>query len=1110
MGVPIVVGVGAAVSGAAAVTAAYPAAYTPVVNDVAVTFVECHTTDTLTPPSGWALITAANASTGTAPTKLSAIWRRVQAGDTAPSIADAGDHIVARMIVFRGCATTGNPWDVIAQTTELTADTTVSIAALTTTKPNCLILAAFSTGQATTSTAGATAWANAALTSVTEQMDNWATAGTGGGFSMATGIKATAGSTGATTATLSLTANFKAQLHIALKGSDDITQTDSAGLTDSRALAIAKTQTDSAGLTDTSTAGIPPSTIYTTQADAGVATDFDGLWYTTGVLYRLDADGILTGGRAYFPSPRPASNFIWAVFRVSDQAIVAQVDLLATFPTATLNAWNHFTSAAFNTPGNVNLSAYPGEQYIVVTATNQTVAFETGATYPISSGGIVHGIEGRVFNGGTGLTFPATTETTTYHYADVDIAAAPAGLSQTVTDSAGLADGRVLDSALARTDSAGLTDAAAAAVALSRTDSAGLTDTTSMARTATVTDLVGLDESNTIEVIKSVSATDSAGLTDAATLTSGGPVTDSAGLTDATSMSRTAVATDSAGLTDLSLLDRWVTVTDAAGLTDAATLTSTGIVTDSAGLTDTVGLAIGVPRTDSAGLTDSAVLARSLERTDSAGLTDSSTVQAAKLVAVTDSAGLTDARMLDVVMPRTDSAGLTDSAVLAGVFARTDSAGLTDGRVLTLSKTQTDSAGLTDAATLVAGAVRTDSAGLTDTAVVTPVKQAGATDSAGLSDGWSMLTGFGTIFLPGGLVPVRALSAEEIITSNRSTRFRYDLYSRVEAPLGNLDGVEKGSVDFVANASVKSGGSLEVVATGQTVDWLNDRVRPVAIIEGLPEIPLGMFLFSEAPEEWDDTGASRAVKLLDKTTILDQDAVDGTYSLDTGTVITTAVVTLITSTGETNIAVTPSAATLAAPLAWEAGTTKLRIVNDLLAVAGYFSLFCDGNGQYRGEPYIRPAARPIRYEFLDGATSIYSPEFVKDVDLFSIPNKFVAVGQGSGIVAALTSTATNTDPASPYSFGARGRWITKSATGVEAASQTVLDDYARRRLIELTSPTSSIEVEHALVPGLALNNAVRLRRVPAGVDARHVVSKMVIALDPLALVKSTLVEVVDL
>lgn len=217
MPMPTVVGVGAAASSASGITPAFPGGYTATADDIAITFCECDSVDTLTPPSGWALINASTVSSGTT-TKLSAIWRRIVGGDTAPAIADAGNHLVGRMIIVRGCVTSGNPWDIATPTTELTADTTVSIPAVTTSVNDCLILAAFSTGQDIASTAGATAWANGSLANVAERMDDWTSLGTGGGFSMATGEKATAGSTGATTATLSLTANFKAQLKIALKG----------------------------------------------------------------------------------------------------------------------------------------------------------------------------------------------------------------------------------------------------------------------------------------------------------------------------------------------------------------------------------------------------------------------------------------------------------------------------------------------------------------------------------------------------------------------------------------------------------------------------------------------------------------------------------------------------------------------------------------------------------------------------------------------------------------------------------------------------------------------------------------------------------------------------
>jgi hypothetical protein len=214
---PTIVGVGAALASASTALVPYPAAYTAVADDCAFTFCETEGTDTLTPPTNWAVAAQAVVTTGT-PTKLTCIWRRLTAAEAAPTIADAGDHIHGRMIVVRGLATVGNPWDIALGTTELVADTTVSITSGgSTTGTDRLIMAAFSTGQDTSSTAGATGWADATLANVTEQMDNWALTGSGGGFGMATGEKATAGAVGPMTATLSLTANFKALLYIALR-----------------------------------------------------------------------------------------------------------------------------------------------------------------------------------------------------------------------------------------------------------------------------------------------------------------------------------------------------------------------------------------------------------------------------------------------------------------------------------------------------------------------------------------------------------------------------------------------------------------------------------------------------------------------------------------------------------------------------------------------------------------------------------------------------------------------------------------------------------------------------------------------------------------------------
>ncbi len=344
------------------------------------------------------------------------------------------------------------------------------------------------------------------------------------------------------------------------------------------------------------------------------------------------------------------------------------------------------------------------------------------------------------------------------------------------------------------------------------------------------------------------------------------------------------------------------------------------------------------------------------------------------------------------------------------------------------------------------------------------------------------------------------------LTGNRTQSVRYQLLSSAEASKGDLDGVTGGSLDFVSNASIKGGGQLTIVDNGQSIDFLNDRLKIYYNVDGYGETAVGVFLFSEAPEMWSNTGRTWNIKLLDKNAIFDQDAVDANTVVVNGTTVTTEVVSILA--GESQ-AVTPSAATLANSQTWEPGTSYLRIINDLLDTIGYFAMTPNGNGQFVVKPYVLPANRPVIWEFLDGANCIYVPDFTNDVDLFSIPNTFIAVGVGDGDTAALTSTYTNTDPTSPYSTVSRGRTIVAVETGVEAVDQTTLDNFARRRLVELTSPTQSVEIRHAYVPGLAVNDAVWFRSVPAGIDARHVVTKTVVDLNPTGLCVTTIEKVVD-
>jgi hypothetical protein len=352
------------------------------------------------------------------------------------------------------------------------------------------------------------------------------------------------------------------------------------------------------------------------------------------------------------------------------------------------------------------------------------------------------------------------------------------------------------------------------------------------------------------------------------------------------------------------------------------------------------------------------------------------------------------------------------------------------------------------------------------------------------------------LWLPAGADPY---------TTHRAESWRVDLLSTTGATLDTLPGVTDFGVDQSVGATIGGGGSLDVTDLNQGVDWLSARVQPWWIIDGADPIPLGVYLTTAPRETWTATGRSWRVDLLDKTSILDGDAVDGTYSLPAGTVVTAAIRTLITSSDASAVvAVTDSTETLAAGMVWAAGTSKLRIINDLLSAIGYFALRADGSGRYVAAPYVAPAARPVVREFVPGPFAIHRPAFTRDQDLSGVPNKVVLVGQASSDTPALVGIATNTDPTSRFSYPSRGRWITKTETGVEATSQAVITALAARRLAELSTASATQTIKHAAVP-LGLNDVVARRW--SGGETRASVQKWSITGGRGAVMTTTLREV---
>lgn len=393
------------------------------------------------------------------------------------------------------------------------------------------------------------------------------------------------------------------------------------------------------------------------------------------------------------------------------------------------------------------------------------------------------------------------------------------------------------------------------------------------------------------------------------------------------------------------------------------------------------------------------------------------------------------------------------------------------------------------------------------------------------------------------IIPVKNLTTEDILYGDRTTQYRWEVLEHsngVDYLVGTLDGVSEGSLSWVQNAAVKGRGKMEVIDLPTAAPGMlrigelaleTVRIRPVMTMKSgsfeedsiIPEIPWGTFLLEKAGEDWEDTGRVWKLSLLDRTTVPSQDVVDQSYAVAAGTNILKEVRAILATSGE-YMAIDESVdLATRSGMIWEAGTSKLNIINDLLDSAGYNSLWMDGWGNFQATPRVLPADRSIIYELLglprelaDGEKSIYSPEWTRERDSFRVPNKVIAVQAAGGEdEEALVGQWTNEDPASPYSYISRGRWIphvldsVDCPEGTEAEILAFLEARARATLIQMSAVQAEVKVEHLPIP-VRVSDVLRFANTRAGVDARHVITRLDLDTSPTGLMKSTLQEVISL
>lgn len=341
---------------------------------------------------------------------------------------------------------------------------------------------------------------------------------------------------------------------------------------------------------------------------------------------------------------------------------------------------------------------------------------------------------------------------------------------------------------------------------------------------------------------------------------------------------------------------------------------------------------------------------------------------------------------------------------------------------------------------------------------------------------------------PNSHTEAEILAALRGAEGSRYFSFRYELLDAGNVFVQDLpDTVLAGRVSMNWLADIKRTAMITVRERGE-IDFLSDRIKPYVRLRIPPygtddyvEWPQGVFLLSSPKRNVDEQGViTREVECYDALKVFLDEKVDTRYTVAVGASYTATISTLL---GNIPKSVAPSTKTLVTAKEYEPGTTKLKIINDLASAINFESLSFDEDGVAIVQPYRDPSGRAEEYVYSADRDSLILPNVDEEIDLFDVANRWTLVVSDPDR-PPLTSTYTNTDPASPTSTIGRQRIITDFRTEEDAPDLATLNAKVQRLAFEASQVYQAIDFTTGMMPIHSGNDVYRITYPSLAVNAK--------------------------
>lgn len=302
----------------------------------------------------------------------------------------------------------------------------------------------------------------------------------------------------------------------------------------------------------------------------------------------------------------------------------------------------------------------------------------------------------------------------------------------------------------------------------------------------------------------------------------------------------------------------------------------------------------------------------------------------------------------------------------------------------------------------------------------------------------------------------------------RIIKFKYRLLDKKEN-MKRLLKVVKCSISHDSLAKLKYSASL-TIENSEDIDFNDDLIQVSCSINSV-EDTIATLLISNSRKVYGSY--SREIECFDKLLILEENKLKERLTIKAGSNIIDEVIKQLQGAKHK---ITLQSYVTKVDADFEIGTSRLDVINYLLKIVNYESLYSDKDGYFVTRPYILPENRKIDIEYNDISDSdgcLILEDTQEEIDLFNIPNVFVRATNNSQI-APLRTVYINNNPNSLSSTVNRGREIVDFKTVDDVLDYQTLYNIAQKDAVSASNIYKNITLKTGINIGHGFLNCVKL------------------------------------